>query len=106
MQTTCPACQGSGQIVREKCADCSGSGTQMQSSKLEVKVPPGVDNGMQLCLRGEGEAGPMADPLATCMSIFRSNRIRFFERHEKNLSCRVPVAFASGFRNRDRNPLA
>ena len=34
VQTTCPACQGSGQVVRDKCADCSGSGTQMQ--KLEA----------------------------------------------------------------------
>jgi molecular chaperone DnaJ len=94
VQTTCPACQGSGQVVREKCVDCSGSGTQMQSSKLEVKVPPGVDNGMQLCLRGEGEAGPMGGPPGDLYVDIQVKPHPFFERHERNLSCRVPVAFS------------
>jgi molecular chaperone DnaJ len=94
VQTTCPACQGSGQVVREKCTDCGGSGTQMQKSKLEVKVPPGVDNGMQLCLRGEGEAGPMGGPAGDLYVDIQVKPHPFFERHEKNLSCRVPVAFS------------
>ena len=94
VQTTCPACQGSGQVVRDKCGDCSGSGTQMQTSKLEVKVPPGVDNGMQLCLRGEGEAGPMGGPPGDLYVDMQVKPHPFFQRHEKNLSCRVPVSFS------------
>jgi molecular chaperone DnaJ len=94
VQTTCPACQGSGQVVRDKCGDCGGSGTQMQNSKLEVKVPPGVDNGMQLCLRGEGEAGPMGGPPGDLYVDMQVKPHPFFERHEKNLSCRVPVSFS------------
>lgn len=94
VQTTCPACQGSGQVVREKCTDCGGSGTQMHKTKLEVKVPPGVDNGMQLCLRGEGEAGPMGGPAGDLYVDLQVRPHPFFERHEKNLSCRVPVAFS------------
>lgn len=94
VQTTCPACQGSGQVVREKCADCGGTGTQMQTSKLEVKVPPGVDNGMQLCLRGEGEAGPVGGPAGDLYVDLQVKPHPFFERHDKNLSCRVPVSFS------------
>jgi molecular chaperone DnaJ len=94
VQTTCPACQGGGQIVREKCTDCGGSGTQMRKTKLEVKIPPGVDNGMQLCLRGEGEAGPMGGPPGDLYVDLQVKPHPFFERHEKNLSCRVPVAFS------------
>src|SRR5580658_7777823 len=94
VQTTCPACQGSGQVVREKCTGCGGTGTQMQKTKLEVKVPPGVDNGMQLCLRGEGEAGPMGGPPGDLYVDLQVKPHPFFERHEKNLSCRVPVAFS------------
>jgi molecular chaperone DnaJ len=94
VQTTCPACQGSGQVVREKCTGCGGTGTQMQKTKLEVKVPPGVDNGMQLCLRGEGEAGPMGGPAGDLYVDLQVKPHPFFERHEKNLSCRVPVAFS------------
>jgi molecular chaperone DnaJ len=94
VQTPCPACQGSGQVVREKCNDCGGSGTQMRKSTLEVKVPPGVDNGMQLCLRGEGEAGAMGGPAGDLYVDMQVKPHPFFERHEKNLSCRVPVAFS------------
>jgi molecular chaperone DnaJ len=94
VQTTCPACQGTGQVIREKCVDCGGSGTRMGSSRLEVKVPPGVDNGMQLCLRGEGEAGAMGGPPGDLYVDIQVKPHPFFERHERNLSCRVPVAFS------------
>jgi molecular chaperone DnaJ len=94
VQTTCPACQGSGHVVRDKCADCGGTGTQMGTSKLEVKVPPGVDNGMQLCLRGEGEAGAQGAPSGDLYVDLQVKPHPFFERHDKNLSCRVPVSFS------------
>jgi molecular chaperone DnaJ len=94
MQTTCPACHGSGTIVREKCANCGGSGTEAKSSKLEVNVPSGVDNGMQLCLRGEGEAGPGAGPAGDLYVDIHVRPHPFLERHDKNLSCRVPISFA------------
>lgn len=57
MQTACPACRGEGEVIRDKCTKCQGTGRQPKKAKLEIKVPPGVDNGMQLCLRGEGEPG-------------------------------------------------
>jgi molecular chaperone DnaJ len=94
VQTTCPACQGSGRVVRDKCADCGGTGTQLGTSKLEVKVPPGVDNGMQLCLRGEGEAGAQGAPSGDLYVDLQVKPHPFFERHDKNLSCRVPISFA------------
>ena len=94
VQTTCPACQGSGRVVREKCEDCGGTGTQRKTSKLEVKIPPGVDNGMQLCLRGEGEAGGMGGASGDLYVDLHVKPHPFFERHEKNLSCRVPISFS------------
>jgi len=94
VQTTCPACQGVGNVVRDKCADCGGTGTQPKSSKLDVKVPSGVDNGMQLCLRGEGEAGPGGGPPGDLYVDIQVRPHPFFERHEKNLACRVPISFS------------
>jgi molecular chaperone DnaJ len=93
VQTTCPGCHGSGRVVRDKCPDCSGSGVQLRPAKLEVKVPPGVDNGMQLCLRGEGEAGPGGGPSGDLYVEIHVKPHPFFERHEHNLSCRVPISF-------------
>ncbi|HET6324988.1 MAG TPA: molecular chaperone DnaJ [Planctomycetaceae bacterium] len=93
VQTTCPGCHGSGRVIRERCGDCSGSGLQLRPAKLEVKVPGGVDNGMQLCLRGEGEAGPGGGPAGDLYVDIQVRPHPFFERHERNLSCRVPVSF-------------
>ena len=94
VQTTCPACNGRGNVVREKCDDCSGAGTQLRTSKLEVSVPPGVDTGMRLCLRGEGEAGVGGAPPGDLYVDIEVKPHPFFERHEKNLSCQVPVSFS------------
>ncbi len=57
VQTTCPRCRGAGKVIVEKCSDCRGEGRVAQETTLDIKVPPGIDNGMQLCLRGEGNPG-------------------------------------------------
>jgi molecular chaperone DnaJ len=93
VQTTCPGCHGSGHVIRERCADCSGSGLQQRSVRLDVKVPSGVDNGMQLCLRGEGEGAPGGGPSGDLYVDIQVKPHPFFERHERNLSCKVPVSF-------------
>ena len=82
VQTTCPGCHGAGRVIRERCGDCSGSGLQLRPAKLEVKVPGGVDNGMQLCLRGEGEAGPGGGPAGDLYVDIQVRPHPFFERHE------------------------
>lgn len=93
LQTTCPACSGAGQVVREKCAKCAGSGRQPKRVKLEVKVPAGVDNGMQLCLRGEGEPGPGGGPRGDLYVDLRVKEHEFFDREGRNLLCRIPVTY-------------
>jgi molecular chaperone DnaJ len=54
---TCEACGGRGQILTKICKLCQGEGRVELAKSLKVKIPPGIDQGMQLCLRGEGEAG-------------------------------------------------
>lgn len=55
ISTTCSKCRGEGRIIVEKCEVCSGRGSVAQKRTLKVKIPPGVDTGMQLRLSGEGE---------------------------------------------------
>lgn len=55
--STCSACGGQGKVLTKFCKTCEGLGRVEQAKSLKVKVPPGIDHGMQLCLRGEGEAG-------------------------------------------------
>ena len=53
---TCPNCGGSGKVVTNPCPHCKGSGLVRQKETVKVRIPAGVEDGMQLTLRGEGHA--------------------------------------------------
>ena len=55
-QSVCPECQGSGKIIKEKCDQCNGEGTERGSEIIEVTIPKGVAEGMALTVRGRGNA--------------------------------------------------
>lgn len=94
VQTTCVACRGSGRIVRDKCPKCSGSGRERKKTTLEVKVPPGLDNGMQLCLRGEGEPGADGGPRGDLLCDIHVAEHPLFKREGQHLTCRIPINFS------------
>jgi len=55
--STCNRCNGKGTFIDERCSNCNGRGTVQRVRSLELKIPKGVDEGSQLRLSGEGEAG-------------------------------------------------
>ena len=54
--TTCPQCGGEGKIVNNPCSKCKGTGLERKRETVKVQVPAGVEDGMQLTVRGEGHA--------------------------------------------------
>jgi len=56
--STCPKCYGQGTTIKEYCPKCNGKGIIQRTRNIELKIPKGVDDGSQLRLSGEGEAGP------------------------------------------------
>jgi len=64
MQTTaaCPTCHGSGQMITAKCGTCKGDGRTMGEELIEIEIPGGVAEGMQLSMRGNGNAGMNGGP--------------------------------------------
>lgn len=56
-ESVCPRCGGEGKIIKDKCKHCSGDGIVMGEEVVEVKIPAGVIDGMQLSMRGKGNAG-------------------------------------------------
>jgi len=55
--TTCNRCRGQGTVIESPCPECRGRGTVQKTRDIEIKIPKGVDDGSQLRLAGEGEAG-------------------------------------------------
>ena len=56
-QSVCPNCNGEGKIIKDKCKHCSGEGIVYGEEVVEVKIPAGVAEGMQLTVNGKGNAG-------------------------------------------------
>lgn len=94
VQTTCPACRGEGKTNPNPCVDCSGTGRTMQDVVREVKIPAGIDSGMQLCLRGEGEAGTRGGSRGDLYVDIEVRPHPLFERDGMDLMCRVPVSYS------------
>ena len=60
--SACPRCQGEGKIVETPCETCKGDGRTERKRTLRVTIPPGIDEGHQIRLSNEGEAGPRGGP--------------------------------------------
>ena len=58
----CPRCRGEGKVVEVPCEDCAGDGRKQRTKRLRVAVPAGIDDGHQIRLSSEGEAGPRGGP--------------------------------------------
>lgn len=56
-QSVCPQCNGEGKIIKNKCKHCSGEGIVYGEEVVEVKIPAGVAEGMQISVNGKGNAG-------------------------------------------------
>jgi molecular chaperone DnaJ len=89
---TCPACLGTGQIVKEHCADCRGQGRVEREHTIELRIPPGVDSGTRLRVQGEGEPGPNNGPAGDLYVMLEVKDHAFFERRGADLYCTIPVS--------------
>jgi molecular chaperone DnaJ len=95
VQQTCPNCHGSGKVIDQPCADCHGAGRVRDTKTLSVKVPAGVDEGDQIRLAGEGEAGEQGAPAGDLYVRVRLKPHDIFRREEDDLYCEMPVAFVT-----------
>ena len=81
MATTCGQCRGQGTVIKNPCKKCRGKGRVLVERKLLVSVPAGVDNGTQLRMTGEGEAGGKG---ASAGDLYVELRIRPDPRFERD----------------------
>ena len=99
MVTTCPDCQGRGNIITERCVDCRGMGRVPVDRRLEVKIPAGIHDGQAVRIAGEGEPPPQeTDPAGTgprgdLHVVARVEPHEQFERDGDHLLIVMPAAF-------------
>ncbi len=89
---TCPACQGAGQVIKEKCASCKGKGRVDRVKTIDVRIPPGVDSQTRVRVPGEGEAGINGGPPGDLYIVLETKDHPFFERRGADLYCTIPIS--------------
>lgn len=87
MQTAsvCPNCGGTGTIVKKKCTHCYGEGIVKGEEVIDIEIPAGVGEGMQLTIRGKGNAGPHNGINGDLIVVIEEEAHPDFERDENNL---------------------
>ena len=91
---TCSQCQGSGQVIKDPCSYCKGTGRRRKEKSLSVKIPAGVDNGTHLRIHGEGEAGVRGGQPGDLYVVIHIKPHTFFNRQGKDLYCEIPITFS------------
>ena len=89
---TCSRCGGEGSIIGSACPDCRGEGRIKVTKKIKVKIPAGVDNGSQLRVRAEGEAG-----INSRGDLYVAIEVRehgIFQRHNNDIATSVSISLA------------
>ena len=94
ISTTCGHCRGEGTIISHPCKDCRGHGRLRKTKKIQIKIPPGVDTGSKLRIRGEGEDGQRGGPPGDLFVFIYVEPHDFFSRHGDDVVCQVPISFA------------
>jgi molecular chaperone DnaJ len=90
---TCPACHGSGRIIRTPCSKCKAAGRIEREKNLEVKIPAGVETGSRLRVMGEGESGSQGGGSGDLYVVINVKEHEEFERQGSNLYASVPITF-------------
>jgi molecular chaperone DnaJ len=90
---TCPTCAGTGTKIEKPCSVCRGDGRTLKTTKLNVRIPPGVDNGSRLRSSGNGEAGVAGGQTGDLYIVISVKEHELFERQGDDLFCEIPIKF-------------
>jgi len=92
-QARCPTCGGSGTVVEKYCGSCDGKGVQKNSKQITITIPPGVEDGNRLRVRGEGDAGPKGGPAGDLYVFLKVTSDPRFRRDSMDIYSDVKVSY-------------
>jgi DnaJ-class molecular chaperone len=87
----CTACQGKGELAGRTCASCQGQGLLPKNKRIQVKIPPGVDNGSRIRVAGEGQPGNNGGPRGDLYFVITVKPDPLYERKGDDLYTDVDV---------------
>ena len=100
-EVDCPRCSGQGKIIKDKCKHCGGDGVVLGEEVVEVQIPAGVMDGMQLSMRGKGNAGKMNGVSGDLLILVEEEKHPTLVRDENDLIYSlfldIPTAALGGF---------
>lgn len=91
---TCPRCNGAGSIIEKPCRTCGGRGRTRVSREIHVDVPAGVDTNSRLRVAGEGEPGIGGGPRGDLFIVMDVAPHPVFQRNGVHIHCEVPITFS------------
>ena len=83
---TCAFCRGTGEVADKTCANCNGQGQLARSKRIQVKIPPGVENGSRIRVAGEGQPGTGGGPRGDLYLVITVKPDPLYERKGDDLS--------------------
>lgn len=89
----CTVCGGRGFIINDSCIDCGGEGFKINNHEVKVTIPPGLDDGMRLKIKGEGEVGMLGGSSGDLYIKIHIRNHPFFSRDGVDVFCEIPVSF-------------
>jgi molecular chaperone DnaJ len=89
----CSDCRGSGSIIEHPCAECKGTGVATRTRTINVRIPPGVEDGQRIRLAGQGEAGLRGAPSGDLYVTVHVRPDKVFGRDGDDLTITIPVSF-------------
>ena len=89
----CTECRGSGSIIEHPCQECKGTGVTTRTRTINVRIPPGVEDGQRIRLAGQGEAGLRGAPSGDLYVTVHVKPDKVFGRDGDDLTVTVPVSF-------------
>jgi molecular chaperone DnaJ len=90
---TCVGCSGRGYTITVPCDECGGKGSVTKRRSIKINVPPGVDDGMRLKIRGEGEEAYQYGSNGDLYVYIHVKPHPFLRREGNDVYCEVPVTF-------------
>ncbi len=91
--TTCRKCRGEGKYIKEECDTCDGTGVIHQRRKIKIKIPKGAEEGTNLRISGEGEAGQRAGRPGDLYIVLHMKEHKVFERQGDDIYIKVHIPF-------------